>query len=68
MKEVSEIPETRASDSTLYYVIPLDVVLKYHGRATKAVSALPYSQQPDWLDRLAIEAREIWVDKASCFK
>jgi hypothetical protein len=63
MKDKVEIPESRSSDSTLYYEVPLDMVLKYHGRASKAVASMPPAQQLQWLERLDVEERQVWVEK-----
>ena len=56
-------PETLATDSTLFVDVPLDLVMSYHARATKAIQEVHSSKQFEWL-RVRDEAeRQLWVEK-----
>eukprot|EP00972_Heterocapsa_arctica_P054793 8077590-Heterocapsa_arctica.AAC.1 len=43
-----EATEDRSADSTMYIEVPLDVVLKYHGRAQNRAAQLPGNFALDW--------------------
>ena len=55
-------PEDRGSDSTAYIEVPLDVVLKYHGRAQARAAQLPGYLALPWVRERDIAERTMWIE------
>lgn len=56
-------PERRSSDAALYVHVPLDILLCYHGRASKTIGGMPAAAPLDWLEKRDTEERTTWVEK-----
>jgi hypothetical protein len=55
--------EPRGSDTTKFVECPLDILLRYHHRATVVARSLPYKVSVTWLQERNIAERAIWVEK-----
>ena len=55
--------ESRGADTTLYVECPLDVMLRYHQRATTALAQIHPARQFEWLKSRDEAERAAWVER-----
>ena len=51
------------SSSTDYIDCPLDILLSYHSRVTRAASEVRWSEALDWSQRHDEADRRIWIER-----
>lgn len=61
--DVPDQPEGMGSDSTRYVEVPLDTVLKYHGRAQNRAAQLPSHAALEWVRERDLAERTMWVEQ-----
>jgi len=55
--------EEFGSDSTSFVVAPWDVLEAYYFRACRAAKTVPEALRADWLERMDVAERGVWVEK-----